>query len=187
MPTMVKKNRAFTLIEVMITVAIIGIIAAIGFPRLVRREPRTEWRHVTDEINNLVYFARQESISSKKIYRLAFNAPPKAAHTVVVERMEDNPEKPGEKHYVPTKSDYFEGMYTFPETIKIHAAYKGRVEQLEANKNKAHCYVIPDGLVEDFLVHLIRIQEGKESKISLKVLPFFGTFERHDGYLKPGG
>ena len=168
----------------MIAVVIIGIIAGIAFPRLMRRAPNTEWSHVKEELNDLLSFAREQAITHKEIYRLTFDAK-EAEHKVLVETQKSDPQKPEKKIYALATSEYFLATYTLPESIKITAVYKGKQEQFEANKNVAYSYIIPDGLAEDILVHMKRLDTAEESKASFKVQPFFGTFELHDGYLKP--
>ena len=185
-------KNAFTLIEVMVTVVIIGIMAVMIFPRMLRRSPNVEWAHVNKELNNLLYFARQEAILNKEIYRLAIETKG-PEHIISVETQKPDPAKPGQKKYMHAPSEYFEARYTLPSALKIHAVYKGKQEQLEENKQVAHCYIIPDGLVEDMLIHMKRSNEKQsehestDTKGTFKIEPFFGTFTFSSGYSKPQG
>jgi prepilin-type N-terminal cleavage/methylation domain-containing protein len=186
---MTREKNGFALIEIMVTVLIIGIMATMIFPRLLRRSPNLEWTHVHQELNNLLYFARQEAILNKEIYRLTIDTKG-AEHTISVETQKIDRAKPDQKKYDVVPSEYFETRYTLPSALKIHAVYKGKQEQLEENKQVAHCYIIPDGLVEDMLIQMKRSSENapeQESKATFKVEPFFGTFELSSGYSKPQG
>ena len=73
-----------------------------------------------------------------------------------------------------------------PATINFHAIYKGKKEQLSENKGKAYGYIVPNGLVEDVLIHMMRIERGVQAKVSFSMQPFFGTFEMHENFIKPG-
>ena len=179
-----KRVAAFTLIEFLLVLGIIGVLLRFA-PRLIRRSPNIEWSHVLDEMNNLIRFTRQEAISRQSVYRLVFNASRKNEHSIYVEREEDDPEKPGMKHFVPVFSDYFNPTYSLPEMLKIDAVYLGKREQLAEQKQQAYCYVIHNGLVQDVIVHMRRFENNQESWASFTVEPFLGVFSYHDGRVKP--
>ncbi len=179
-----KRVAAFTLVEILIVVSIIGVVASM-MPRLIRRAPTTEWSHVLNELNNLIYFARQEAIGKQHVYRLAFHAPTKGEHTMLVEHEQENPKKPGTKQFVPVSSDYISTLYSLPEVIKIDAVYLGKKEQLSEQKQRAFCHVVHNGLVQDCMIHMSRVLKEKETKVSFTVQPFLGVFELHEGTMKP--
>lgn len=177
-------RNAFTLLEVMLVVVVIGFVATMVMPRLIRRSPSIEWKNVRDEINNLVYFARQAAITTLIPHRLTFDTR-KPNHVIRVEREEFDPENSEKKVFVPASAYYFKPEYRFPEGISMYEVYQGRVELLSENKGVAHCYVVGSGLVQDILLHIIRKQETGEARASLEMEPFFGVFELSDGFKKP--
>jgi prepilin-type N-terminal cleavage/methylation domain-containing protein len=182
---MMLRKGAFTLLEIMLVMVVIGIMATIAIPRLIRKSPSAKWESVLDEVNSLLYFARQEAISTYKVHRLHFTVKHRTS-SVVVEAESDDPEKPIRKIYTPTKSYYFNPKYTFPETILIEAVYTGKIEQLDKYRDHAYCYVIPNGLVQEVFIHLLKEEEGKKpEKRTLKVSPFLGKFILYEGYKKP--
>jgi hypothetical protein len=170
----------------LLVMVVIGIMATMTIPRLTRRKPTAEWKVVTEEINNLLYYARQEAIANKKIYRLNFNSVATAVDKVEVEVEEDDPKKPDKKIYKSVKSYYFNPIYKFPEEISIEAIYHGKEEQLEIHNNHGFCHVIPNGLVQEIYVHLKREEEkGGIVKRTLKVSPFLGRFDLLEGFIRP--
>ena len=180
------RRSGFTLLEILLVMVVIGVVATMTLPRLFRKKPQAKWETVLDEVNNLVSYARQEAISNQNIYRLHFQTTRAGGYRVQVEVESDDPEKPTQKLYTPTKSYYFNPQYTFPKSITIQAVYHGREEQLSQNRQHAYCYVIPDGLVQEILIHLVRKEEDeKESKVSFQMAPFFGKFELHTGLIRP--
>jgi type II secretory pathway pseudopilin PulG len=169
----------------MLVMVVIGILATMTLPRLIRRSPSAKWEVILDEVNSLLYFARQEAISTYKVHRLHFVVKG-AEKYVVVEIESDDPEKPTRKIYTPTKSYYFKPRYTFPETISIEAVYDGKIEQLDKYRDHAYCYIVPNGLVQEIFIHLLKEEEGRPpEKRTLTVSPFLGKFEIHEGYKKP--
>lgn len=178
---------AFTLFEILIVMVVVGLLATMTLPRFVRKAPAAEWSNILDEVNNLVNYARQEAIATQNIYRINFHVPRTGNHTITVELEKDNPEKPGQKLYEPIKSYYFTPTYELPESIAIQAVYHGKEEQLAQNKNHGYCYVIPNGLVQEVVVHLTKEEKGQTAKKTLKTAPFLGEFNLTDGFEKPGG
>lgn len=179
-----RKHGAFSLVELMVVMVVIGILATMALPRLAKKKPSTEWKNVLEEVNNLVYYARQEAISTQNTYRLHFQSKKTAVDTVQVELEGPDPQKPTHKIYRTVRSHYFKPIYTFPEEITIHEVYHGKQKQFEENKNHAYCYVIPNGLVQEILVHLERTRNGEKSKVTFKMSPFFGKFELLEGFVK---
>lgn len=155
---------------------VIGIMATMAIPRLIRRSPSAKWAAVLDEVNSLLYFARQQAISTYKTHRLHFVVKG-GESTVTIEAESRNQEKPNKKIYKPIKAYYFNAKYTFPESIIIEAVYDGKTEQLDTYRDNAYCYVVPNGLVQEIFVHLLKEEGGRSEKRTLKVAPFLGKFE----------
>ncbi len=181
-----RMRNGFTLLEVMIMVVVIGVIAGLTLPRLMRRPPVTEWPHILGQLNDMIYFARQEAISDQTVYRLTFRSSEKSPDSIVIESQQDDPEKPGKKIFTPVWSEYFSTTYTLPPEVRFEAVYLGKVEQLDENKGIGYCYVIHDGLVQDIMVHMRRIADGVEATGTFTVEPFMGTFTFEPGRARPG-
>lgn len=183
-----KLRNAFTLLEIMVVVGIMALTAAILVPRFLFRTPQAEWPTILADLNDLIFFARQEAISSQKIYRLNFKSNGENPDTIVVEEEYPDPEKPWRKMYRLASSFYFKAKYTFHESVKLKAVYLGKDEYLTNNKGEGYCYVIPDGLVQDVIIHVVRRdrEKGFEISASFIVSPFFGRFEFREGLVRPG-
>ncbi len=163
---------AFSMLEILIVIFIIGLGASIAMPRLMKRKPESDWPHVIDQLNNMLYFARQESVTQNKVYRLVFNKKKREAH---VERESINEEN-RKKEYTPARSYYFTAQYEFPEEISFEKAMKGKKELFNDNKGIAYCYVIPSGLAEELAITLKRTGGGEEELKALDIEPFLGVF-----------
>lgn len=183
-----KLRKAFTLLEIMVVVSIMALTAAILVPRLLFRTPQAEWPTILADLNDLIFFARQEAISGQQIYRLNFKSNGEQPDTVTVEQELPDPEKPWRKMYRPASSFYYAAKYTFHESVKIKAVYLAKDEYLTNNKGEGYCYVIPDGLVQDVIIHVARRDgdKGNEFTASFVISPFFGRFEFREGLVRPG-
>ncbi len=179
------QSKGFTLIEILVVLFLIGIISSIGVPAFLKRDSKAEWPAVLDDINNLVIFARQEAISNQAVYRLVFKKQNKGRDLVLVQREGRDPEKPLQKIYNNATSGYIKTRYELPEQIKFKALYHGKDEEFEENKGQGYCYVIPDGLVQDVMIHLIKKKNKNEQQATLRMAPFFGKFEFFDGLIRP--
>lgn len=177
-------KKAFTLIEMIVVITLIGVMATIIIPRISRRKPNTEWSSVVQDINNLIFLARQEAMANHKIHRLVFKADEKGPHEVYIEDQSPSVNKPGEYSYKTVTSLYAKTRYEFPDVIKINAVFLGKKDLLLDNGNKGYCYIVPDGLVQEIFVRMTRREEGNESKVTLKTLPFLGECTYDDGHLK---
>ena len=181
------QKSAFTTIELLLVIVIIGVMAAMTIPRIIRKSPDSSWEHVTFEVNNLAHFARQESIAKQKMHRLAFISGLRGKELLRVEIETDDPEKPDRLLFKPTTSEYFTPRYELPKHIYLNAVYKGKEDKLDGKTVKrASCHFIPHGLVEEVTIHLSRQEEnGTDSKTSIHMAPFLGTFSMQEGHVKP--
>jgi len=166
-------KRAFTVIELLIVVFIVGLGASMVVPRLLRRSPSTEWTTIRGELNNMLYFARQEAITSQKVHRLVFNQ----KQRLVTVEVDSGEEKPGVHTYEVASSYYFTTNYTLPEEVSFTTIKLGKIDLFEENKGVAYCYVVPHGLVQDIQVTLRRKAQDGESVCVFHVSPFLGKFE----------
>lgn len=178
-------SPGFSLIEIMVVVALLGLLLAMVMPRLSRRAPSSEWKTVLSEFNNLAQFARQESIAEQAVFRLNFSRGKNPApDTVTVERLSKiGPD--GKQEFTQASSPYLPTKYELAETIRFRAVFHGKQDQLQEG-GQAFCYLIPDGLVQDTYVQLMRIENLKEEAVTLKMLPFDGYFELAEKIIRPG-
>jgi len=179
-------NRGFTLVEMMAVLALIGILIGMAVPRFSRRSPSSEWRNILEELNNLAQFARQESIAEQVVFRISFrHGKNDAPDTVSVEREFKKNPKTGMMEFAQASSLYLKAHYTFADTVRIRAIYRGK-QELFREAGQAFCYVVPEGLVQDVYVQLLR-KEGKQDDVATcKMLPFDGKFVLLEKLIKPG-
>ena len=66
------KCRAFTLIEIMVVVAIIGLVAAMGVPSMVKALQKEGMRKAVSDVQDVCFNARQQAIFSKQKISVVF-------------------------------------------------------------------------------------------------------------------
>jgi len=178
------KRSAFTFIEIMVVIALIGVIATVLLPRMMRRPVAVEWSVILDNLNHIISFTRQEAIANQRLHRIVFNARFGSGDDVItIEDEHDDPEKPGRKIFRPVSSYYFPTQYDFAPSVKIDKVLLNK-RTIINEKGMACCYVIPDGLVQEITVHLVRKINNVETDASFVMNPFWGRFELHDGLVK---
>lgn len=180
-----EKRHAFTMIEMMVVIFLIGVMATFIIPRLAYKNPQADWNTILYDLNNLALFARQEAISNHAVYRLVFKSNANLPDMMIVEKEEMDPEKPGKKIYTQVASYYLKLPYRFHPSVKIKDFYHGKKNELEDKFGDPCCYIVHDGLVQEVLIHLVRTEKGVESRVSFKMLPFYGKFEQYDDFIKP--
>ncbi|MGD1997484.1 MAG: prepilin-type N-terminal cleavage/methylation domain-containing protein [Candidatus Dependentiae bacterium] len=163
---------AFSMLEILVVLFIIGMMASLVGPRMVKRSPDATWPAVSDEFNNMLYFARQEAITSQQVHRLVFDQKKGMARVEV----DVGESKPGVRDYQEIHSHYFTSSYTLPDSLRLVSCKRGKKDLFDENKGIAYCYVVPHGLVEDLTLHLERAEADRTAAARLTVQPFLGSF-----------
>jgi len=136
-------RNAFTLIEVMVVVAVIGIIMAMGIPSIVRTLRKEGMRKAVGDMVDACNAARATAILTGKTSDLVIH---------------------------PQEGTISGGKInaTLPESISIEILGVNFVELQEAEEARVHFY--PNGTADEFTIVLKSNAEDKATKISLEVV-----------------
>lgn len=136
------KRRAFTLIEVMVVVSIIGIIMAMGIPSIVRALRKEGMRKAVSDLERACGEARATAILGGSTSDLVIR---------------------------PMDGTMSGGNFSanFPENVWIEILGVNFVELQEAEEARVHFY--PNGTSDEFTI-VLKSDEDKAQKISLEVV-----------------
>jgi len=67
------KKQGFTLVEILVVVAIIAIVALLTVPSMTKWVSAKKITESTNKLVQLMYYAREESVSSSLIYKIEYN------------------------------------------------------------------------------------------------------------------
>jgi prepilin-type N-terminal cleavage/methylation domain-containing protein len=142
-------NRAFTLIEIMIVVAIIGIIMAMGVPSIVRTMRKEGMRKAVSDLVEACSEARATAILS-------------GTKTDLVIRPQDRKVSGG------TFSA------TFPDNVWIAILGVNFIQYEEAEEARVHFY--PNGTSDEFTI-VLKSNDSEAQKINLEVVTGLANVE----------
>lgn len=143
------KIRAFTLIEIMIVVAIIGIIMAMGVPSIVRTMRKEGMRKAVSDMVEACSSARADAILHGKTSDLVIRP---QDHTI--------------------SGGTFSA--TLPENVWIEILGVNFLQLEEAEEARVHFY--PNGTCDEFTI-VLNSEEQKAMKISLEVVTALADVE----------
>jgi prepilin-type N-terminal cleavage/methylation domain-containing protein len=181
----IAKSKAFTFLELLVVMVIVGFMITIIPSWLTRKKADENFTVVLREFNNFLLFARQESVTMQEPCRLLFKKEKSGNDFVVLQKLQKKSEDSDEIVPVVLNSDYFNTKYILPSRIKMEAFYSGKKEMFYENKNEGYCYIMPNTLIENVIIHMTRKTEGGFEKVTFKTEPFVGEFNMFNGFLKP--
>jgi len=136
-------QKAFTLIEIMIVVAIMGLILAMGMPSIVRTLRKDGMRKAVDDIMEACQSARSEAILKQKTADVEFHP------------MDGTISAPG-----------FKGA-TLPKNVEIQILGVNFVQFERADEAKIHFF--PNGTSDEFTI-VLQDDQFQTRKITLDVM-----------------
>ncbi len=175
-------RSAFTLLETLIVMTLIGAMMGVIF-KYVPRQPSASWATIVQECNNIAAFARQEALATGKKHRILMTKDEKRGDYFRVERQEKDPEEPTKPLYVSVSPAPL-AFYRLPDTVSLAAIYIQGENMLEEHQSVS-AHVMPTGLWEPLTLHILRTHDEEESKGTLTLQPFIGTFRFMFEFVKP--
>jgi len=183
-----KNNPGFGLLEIMIAVAIIGMVTATIVPNFARRIPRVQRENFINALNNLSQFARQHALISNKIHKVVFDITQRRAWI----EQQNGKDSTGEATFAPIKSGSLRATYSWePQFVFQNFVIEGVDEMSRHGGGKkteeVWFFIVPDGLAQEVTVNVADTKDtvNKRSRqIGLVLNPFTAAFKVYDEYQK---
>jgi prepilin-type N-terminal cleavage/methylation domain-containing protein len=174
-------KAGFTLIEILVAIALVSIMLAVVAPRLYSPSPEQIQRQFVQEVNGLVNFAQHNAIRNGTVQKVLFDL----KKEVIVLEEATGDKKNGELLFKPVERAYRKTMITIPSAIEIKQFLIQGVNEMGRaggrTVDQIWFYVLPDGTAQDVIINYIFAAE-QQHRMSLVLNPFSAQFTRYDDF-----
>ena len=114
-----RSDRGFTLIEILVVVALIGILAAIGLPVLTESTNRNAVWTASEQIGSQIRQARLKAVTRNQPFRVTFDCPAVGQYRVLA--FQDDPLIDDAVDRCSQTYEHDSGIYTMPVNVSYSA------------------------------------------------------------------
>ncbi len=179
-------HHGLTLIELLIGIAIIGMIMAALIPLMQQKEPGYERKQFTARLNSLMQLAWQQAIITHAVHRVLFDFKERKAS---IEKDITRSATAKKLEFEAVKGQ--DAQISWPQTFIIQQfIIEGFDEMRRKAGGKAETswfYLIPDGMTQQVTINGIdkdEMIEGKPSRFGLVLNPYTAQFKAYDAFQK---
>lgn len=183
------RNQGFTLIEILVAIAIIGLMATVVVPNLFGPTASRERKSYIAKVNGLLFLGWRQALITHKIHQITFDIKKKKVHVDVVEGM-DSSDKP---KTAPVKIDYLQTSIEWPEQFELKNFYIEGTDEVKQNLGNKTVeeywfYIMPDGIAQDVTINIIDtkdvLPDGSPRPVGLVLNPFSVQLKEYDTFQK---
>ena len=181
-----RSKPAFTLIEVMVVVVIMGMLAAIIMPTFRAKPPRYEREKFVARLNAQVQAAWQHAIVTQTLHKVIFDIKKRQVH------VEYALPRIGKKdlQFEPLREWYGVEPYIWDERFVIKQFRIEGFDEMARSERETidvFFYVVPDGLTQEVTINFVDTKDligRKPRQFGLVLNPFAARFSVYDGFQK---
>ena len=173
---MILKSRGFTFIEIMVVLAIIGVMTTIVVPRLFYRSVATPLDTFAVGLNALIQAGVLEAIRTDRLHRVFFDFEKKKVTLEAAQKKDADPLSTTTQ-FAPVSS--VATVLNIPEDLDFRHFYIGTVDEMGGARVTAiHFFIGPDGSVQDVTIEIKDVEQ--DTTITLMTNPFSGQLVMYD-------
>jgi len=161
----------FTLVEVMVVVLILGLMAGVMLPRLMRPLFASDIRLATRRLAALTALVRDRAVRTHQTYRLHYDRQKETLWVTFLAASGEEQEDQGSL----TATQRWPGAV---DLVAVRTQFQGR--QPEGSEENLFTTFLPNGYVERTLLHV----QAEEAQYTLVIEPLTGQVRRLDGFLE---
>lgn len=183
--------KGFTLLEILVAVAIIGLTAALVIPNFMGRTAKYARRETIAKLNALTNFAWRNALIDNKIYKVNFNLKAGQPSIISIE-VETGIYEKGEPTFKSVDRAYTDTEFEWPEHLEIKQFLIEKFDEMSRFRGRktesVWFYIMPDGLTQDVIINLVDIKDemsdGRPRPVGLVLNPFSAQFKVYDSFQK---
>lgn len=179
----------FSLLELLVTIAIIGLLSAVIVPNIQRATPRYEREEFIARFNTLVQYGWQQALVTHLVHRIDVDIGKKLITLRVASNEKD---KSGEFVFKPIPDAVYDTELIIPEQIIIKQffieGYDMMTKFSRAKTASVWFYIVPEGMAQNVIINFMDtkdMHDGQPLSVGLILNPFTALFKTYDTFQKP--
>lgn len=183
----ISNRSGFSLIEIMVVIALIGVLATVVVPNLRVRQPEYERKQFLGTLNGLLRLTAEQALTRRTLHRVYFDF---KNNKIRIEAKGTGKDQKGEQIFTVIKAPYLVSSLAWPANLSVKEfKIDGADEMAREGRRTTEVwfYIIPEGLAQDVVINLVDMQDkqrGKPKQIGLVLNPFNAQFKTYDSFQK---
>lgn len=182
-------RRGFTLIEIMIAIAIIAMVMAVAIPNFRGRSPRYERESFIAQVNGIMQVAWQHTLATNALHRVTFDL--KKRRVSIDSAPPGAEQKKGDPEFTVLKSWHAPTSFSWEKQFKVKQfliqGFDEMTRSAHRQTQEVYFFIMPDGITQQITINLLDTKDtigNKPRKFGLVLNPFSAQFDTYDTFQK---